>query len=81
MAIDISTASSMKFLVLKPDGTTTTWTAEFADDGADGVIQYTTVSGDLDQSNIWYIQAQITFASGVVFTAARQRLLVHPTVS
>lgn len=80
-AIDISGASAMQFLVLKPDGTTATWTAAFDTDGTDGVIKYTTVADDLDQAGVWYIQAKITFASGVVFTAARQHLLVHTTVS
>lgn len=86
-AVDLSTASAMRILVLKPDGSTVTWTAEFADDGSDGVIQFTTLalSGgvplSLDQAGVYYLQPEIEWAAGTIFTAATQQLLVHPTVS
>lgn len=79
-AIDISGASTKSILVLKPDGTEVTWTAEFVTDGSDGAIKYTTASGDLNVAGVWYLQPQIVFASGVSFAAASQHLLVHPTV-
>ncbi len=80
-AVDISTASAMRILVLKPDGSTVTWTAEFADDGSDGVIRYTTLEDDLDKAGVWYLQPEIEWAAGTIFTAATQQLLVHQTVS
>lgn len=79
-AIDISGASTKSILVLKPDGTEVTWDAEYVTDGSDGAINYTTVSGDLNVAGVCYLQPQIVWASGVSFSAAKQHLLVHPTV-
>lgn len=56
---DISTATTKEILFLKPDGSTLTKTASFTTDGADGYIQYTSISGDLSLAGIWKIQAHI----------------------
>ena len=78
VVVDISGASAKRYLVLKPDGTTTTWTAVFVGDGTDGQIKYAAVSGVIDQSGVWYVQAQIDWGTGEKLTAQKQSLLVHP---
>ena len=50
---DLSAATTTNFVVEKPDSSVVTWTASFDSDGTDGVLKYTTVSGDLDMVGIW----------------------------
>jgi len=80
-ALDISSSTAQNILVLKPDGSTETWVAEFDDDGVDGVIAYTTTSGDIDMPGIWYLQAKLSYSGAEVTFAAHQRILVHQTVN
>lgn len=63
VAVDISSASTKQILLEKPDGTILTKTAQFLTTGADGVIQYTTIAGDLDVAGIWRAQAYIVSAT------------------
>lgn len=60
--VDLSgtTVKTIKFR--KPDKTVVEKSAEFYTDGTDGYIQYTAVSGDIDVSGVWHIQAYIKFA-------------------
>ena len=60
---NISSYSTKQLIFKKPDGTILTKTASFLTDGTDGVIYYTTVSGDLDTVGIWRIQAYINDGS------------------
>ncbi len=63
---DISAASDVKFLVRKPDGTTTEWAAEpIINDGDDGAyyIRHITEAGDLDQAGTYRLQASFTLGS------------------
>lgn len=63
-AADISGyTTSQEMILTDPDGADSTKSASFVTDGSDGQIQYTTQSGDIDQSGIWYIQAVIESAS------------------
>jgi hypothetical protein len=54
---NISTATSVAFSILKPDGTTETWEAEIY---ADNYLRYATQEGDLDQAGTYKIQPLIT---------------------
>lgn len=63
--IDISTASVKQLVFKKPDGTSVTQTAVFFTDGTDGILDYVTVSGDLDLvGEGWKIQGKVTLATG-----------------
>ena len=62
--VDISNASTKQILLQDPDGTTQTKTAEYETDGTDGVIKYTTVSGDLTLAGTWKIQAKVVITAG-----------------
>ena len=67
-AIDVSTATVKYIYFQKPDGTKKKKTAVFYTDGSDGKIQYTTVSGDIDQAGLWQVQGYVEISSGKFFT-------------
>lgn len=74
---DLSGATRMEFLVLKPDGTTTTWTAVFTTNGSDNKIEFKTVTlADLDQPGQWEIQAYAETADGKWYTPDRYQFKV-----
>lgn len=67
--VDISTASTKQILLKKPDKTTLlTKAASFATDGKDGVLNYTTIAGDVDQAGDWQIQAKVILPTGTWFS-------------
>ena len=55
----ISGATNAKLKVKKPDGTSAEWTATIS--GTDD-LKYTTISGDFDQSGVYYLQASLTIS-------------------
>lgn len=57
--VDISSATVKNLIFQKPDGSTITKSASFVTDGTDGLIKYTTVSGDIDSYGNWKLQAFI----------------------
>lgn len=61
---DISDAVVLRFIFRRPDGTTFERGASLTNDGTDGLIQYTTVNGDLNQSGSWLLQAYVETTSG-----------------
>lgn len=61
-AIDLSGASTKELHFEAPSGAGKEMTAAFYTDGTDGVIQYTTVSGDLDEDGTWSVQAYVVDA-------------------
>lgn len=63
-AMDVSGATTKQIVFRKPDATTETQTAAFYTDGSDGIIQYTSDTGDLDTAGIWKIQAYVITPSG-----------------
>ena len=67
-AIDVSTATIKYFYFQKPDRSKIKRTAEFYDDGTDGIIQYTSVAGDIDQDGSWNIQGYVETSSGNFYT-------------
>lgn len=61
--VDLSSATSLLFNFVKPDSTLITKTGSLYTDGTDGIVQYTTVSGDLDTAGNWRLQVLTTFSS------------------
>ena len=51
--VDVSGATVMQMLFLKPDGTNLTKTAYLFSDGTDGIIKYSTIADDLDIHGKW----------------------------
>ena len=66
--VDVSNVDSKTIYLQKPTGETLTKTAVYYTDGTDGIIQYVTESGDLDQAGTWQIQAKIDFGTDVFNT-------------
>ena len=54
---DITGATGTALKVKKPDGTEVSWTATIYDSN---YLRYTTVSGDLDQVGVYYVQSYLT---------------------
>lgn len=60
--VDISSATLIQIILQKPDETSVTKTAVLVTDGTDGLMQYVTISGDLDQPGTWKIQGRVQFS-------------------
>ena len=66
-AVDISTATTKQIIFKKPGGGKLEKTASFFTDGTDGVITYTTISGDLSEEGMWKLQGYIVLSGGNTF--------------
>lgn len=60
--VDISGATTKTIKFQKPSGTVVSKTASFVTSGTDGVMQYATVAGDLDEVGGWLAQAYLVLA-------------------
>lgn len=78
--LDISAAITRTIAFEKPDGTTTVQGAAFTTDGTDGLIQFTTTTGFLDQVGRWGIQARVELPTGDWHTREGQ-FEVHPVIT
>ena len=67
--VDLSSASIIEIIFLKPDGSRNVVSAELYTDGTDGIIKYNTVSGDLDQSGVYKIQAYVEVGAGNYYSS------------
>ena len=74
--VDVSTVLSKLMYFSKPNGEVLTKNASFYTDGVDGVIQYTSASGDLDQVGTWELQSKIIFPNGNTFYTDIQKFKV-----
>jgi len=66
--VDVSNVDSKIIYLQKPDASTLAKTASLYTDGTDGIIQYVSEAGDLDQAGTWQIQAKIDFGTDVFNT-------------
>lgn len=62
--VDLSSATEKLLVFQKPNRDSVAQTAAFYTDGTDGILQYQTVTDDLDMSGAWSIQAVVTLSSG-----------------
>ncbi|MCK9420230.1 MAG: hypothetical protein M0R70_12710 [Nitrospirae bacterium] len=62
--LDISGATVKKIIFKKPDNTVVEKDAAFESTGGDGQIYYLSVSGDLNATGIWKLQAFVTLPAG-----------------
>lgn len=67
--VDVSNVDSKVIYLQKPDGTNLAKTASFYTNGTDGIIQYVSQDGDLDQGGTWQIQAKIDFGTDIFNTS------------
>jgi len=68
LVVDLSSASTIKFLFQDPDGNTFSRDGELYTDGLDGIVKYKTVEGDIDQSGKWEMQCYVTTSNGTYYT-------------
>ena len=66
-AVNVSTATTKQMVFQKPGGSKLTKDAAFFTNGSDGIITYTTVSGDLDEEGMWKLQGYIILSGGNTF--------------
>lgn len=63
--LDLSTATDLRLLFSKPDGSTLDKVASLVNPpGTDGWIEYVAIAGDIDQVGAWTIQGLVTFPTG-----------------
>jgi len=62
--VDVSTVTTKELIFVKPSGERLTKTASFYTDGTDGIITYTSVSGDLNECGLWSIQGFVIIGTG-----------------
>ena len=62
---DLTTGTTFQILWTKPDLTTGTWVAAVVGAPADGIIAYTTLTGDIDQAGTWCLHANVIYSAGV----------------
>lgn len=67
--VDVSSQTAMSFIFKKPDASTLTVTPVYTTDGIDGRIQYITLTGDIDLSGVWCLQAEVTLPTGIFRTS------------
>ena len=64
VGIDLTSVSTYKLKVIKPDGRSVEWSCTVASPATAGYLTYTSVAGDLDVSGNYKLNAYVTFASG-----------------
>lgn len=58
----------------KPDGTTGSWTATLSTQYA----QYQALTGDIDESGVWYVQPQLSDGTKTYYGERRAMLVQEP---
>lgn len=66
--VNLSSASTKEILIEKPDTTVLTKTASFTTDGTDGLIEYNTISGDIDTIGKYKIQGKVILSGSTWYT-------------
>jgi len=61
-ALDVSGASTLQLIFLKPNGVQESQTATMTNDGTDGIIEYVTIADDLDVPGVWKSQGYVVDA-------------------
>ncbi len=59
---DLTDVVTKQLKVTKPDGREMNWAATVQSPATEGILYYTTVSGDFDQAGLYKLQAYVTFA-------------------
>lgn len=66
--LDVSTATDKALLFRSPSGALAVQAAAFTTTGADGKIEYQTLSGDIDEVGTWRVQGRIVIPQGTFYT-------------
>lgn len=79
--VDVSTATTKLLKLFKPSGSLLTKNASLFTDGTDGIITYTTVSGDLSELGTWQLQGKVEFTEVAQFNSSIEKFKVHRNLS
>ena len=79
--VNISAATTKEILFKKPSGIKLTKAAAFETDGTDGVISYTTIDTELDETGTYKIQAHVVLSVGNEFHSDISTFKVHRNVT
>ena len=63
--LDISDATALTLYLRKPNRTYLTKTPTLYTDGTDGMVTYTSISGDWSVSGTWGVEVKVTFGTTV----------------
>jgi hypothetical protein len=75
-AADVSSYTTIQVEFKDPGGTVTTKDAAFATDGSDGVVRYTTASGDIHVAGEWAARVKLS-KSGAVLRSVWEEFTVE----
>jgi hypothetical protein len=64
---DLTGATAFAFLIKRPDDTLPVWTAALSGPATNGILTYTTVSGDLTVPGNYILQPRITYPAGLIY--------------
>jgi hypothetical protein len=59
VAVDLTTATSVSLRFKKPDGNVFDRDGDISSAPDDGLVEYVTVAGDIDQDGVWQLQATV----------------------
>lgn len=71
-AKDVSGATTKTLIIKKPDDSISTYSMNYYTDGTDGIVQYATVAGDLDQAGIYKYQTYLVISPYTYYSDVRQ---------
>ena len=66
VGIDLTYVTKVELIVKKPSNKVVTWTTTISDT-INGVVQYTTVTGDINEDGMYYLQAKVTFPNRTAY--------------
>ena len=58
-AVDISSFTTLEYILRDADGNETTKIVSFDSDGTDGKLKYVILTGDIDSVGSWYVQMRL----------------------
>lgn len=76
--VDLSTATEMRIIFIKPDKIPVVKTAVFTTDGTDGYMEYINIGGDVDQAGTWKKQGWFRMPSGEWYTSYESYKVKEP---
>jgi len=65
-ALDISSYTTLQYILKDPSKVTSTKVAAFDSDGTDGILKYTIAAADIDEVGNWYVQARVSKIGAVL---------------
>ena len=77
VVVDVSTATTLEIIFLKPSGTVVIKTATHSDDGVDGKIKYKAEEEFLDEIGLWKHQGYVELSEGDDYHSDIHSFKVH----